>query len=229
VKQSSETHQESRSVWSRAAPRVGGIGTVPDTKEQDMNAHVSSIRSSALRSVDDALLRGARLWVLLTIRRRRRRPSCSRRYPGERKSSRGSPEPASQTSCCGRSAMTRICDRRPRSCTDAVVGHERSAKLIRSDLARQGQYLRLHHRQPFNPASVIANPKKNIGRPMNTRRMLNISMKPVIQIAEPTLTKMARSKKSGTTTSGRGSWRTRSSVCKSPSSLSMPSTNLLDI
>jgi hypothetical protein len=27
---------------------------------------------------------------------------------------------------------------------------------------------------------------KNNGRPMNTRRMLNISMKPVIQIAEPT-------------------------------------------
>jgi hydroxylaminobenzene mutase len=37
--------------------------------------------------------------------------------------------------------MTRICDRRPRSCTDAVVGHEGSAKLIRSDLARQGHYL----------------------------------------------------------------------------------------
>ncbi len=68
--------------------------------------------------------------------------------------------------------------------------------------------LRLHHRQPFNPASVIANPKKNNGRPMNTRRMLNISMKPVIQIAEPTPTKMTRTKKSGTITPERGSWRT---------------------
>jgi hypothetical protein len=97
-----------------------------------------------------------------------------------------------------------------------------SATCTVTDEGGPSALLCLHHRQPFNPASVIANPMKNNGRPMNTRRMLNISMKPVIQIADPTPTKMTRSKKSGPITSGRDSWRTRSSGCMSPP-LSVPS------
>src|SRR4029434_6605296 len=38
-----QTDQESRSVGPRAAPRADGEGTVPERKEQAMNAHVSSI------------------------------------------------------------------------------------------------------------------------------------------------------------------------------------------
>jgi (hydroxyamino)benzene mutase len=69
------------------------------------------------------------------------RIEARRRHPQTRPS-RGFPGPTWRPSCCGRSARTSTCDRRPGSCPEAAIKLGRSVvELTRSELARQSHHL----------------------------------------------------------------------------------------